>query len=233
LAARRGLPFGAYPRSKPGDHEILLLFYLGAIIVNLHGRRFTDESASYKIIGDACLAQPDHLGFQIFDEAIRTGSSAGVPLFDPEPAIANGHAIAAPTLAALAERLGIEAAELEQAVARYNAGVASGSDPDFGRSGLCNGAGVRVPIATPPFYAYPSTSVVLATYCGLTVDTGAQVRDVFGTPIPRLYAAGEIMGGFHGPSYMTGSSLGKAAFFGRIAGRNAARLRNTRRAIET
>lgn len=41
--------------------------------------------------------------------------------------------------------------------------------------------------------------------------------------IEGLYAAGEVMGGFHGAAYMTGSALGKAALFGRIAGVNAAR----------
>jgi fumarate reductase flavoprotein subunit len=48
------------------------------------------------------------------------------------------------------------------------------------------------------------------------------VLDVFGEPIDRLFAAGEVVGGFHGAAYMTGSSLGKGAIFGRIAGRNAA-----------
>jgi fumarate reductase flavoprotein subunit len=219
--------FGAYPESRPGDHEILLMFYVGAIILNKHGRRFTDESDSYKIIGDACLVQPDRLGFQVFDENIRANASAGVPLFDPASALARGHVLQAASLARLADRCGIDRAALSQTIARYNAGVDAGVDPDFGRRGLCNGAGVLTRIERPPFYAYPSTTAVLSTYCGLTVDPQARVLDVFGAVIPRLYAAGEIMGGFHGPSYMTGSSLGKAAFFGRVAGRNAARLHNS------
>ena len=79
----------------------------------------------------------------------------------------------------------------------------------------------------PPFYAYPSTSGLIATYCGLTVDPDTRVLDVFGDPIPGLYAAGGLMGGFHGVSCMTGSSLGKCTIFGRIAGANAARFRDT------
>ena len=31
----------------------------------------------------------------------------------------------------------------------------------------------------------------------------------------------ELIGGFHGVAYMTGSSPGKGVIFGRIAGRNA------------
>jgi fumarate reductase flavoprotein subunit len=71
-----------------------------------------------------------------------------------------------------------------------------------------------------PRYAYPSTSGLIATYCGVSVDTDTPVIDVFGEPIPGLFAAGEVMGGFHGVAYMTG--LGKCVIFGRIAGQNAA-----------
>ena len=56
------------------------------------------------------------------------------------------------------------------------------------------------------------------------MDTETRVLDVFGSPIEGLFAAGEIMGGFHGVSYLTGSALGKCVVFGRIAGRNAAML---------
>jgi fumarate reductase flavoprotein subunit len=38
-----------------------------------------------------------------------------------------------------------------------------------------------------------------------------------------LYAAGEIVGGFHGVSYMTGTAVAKALIFGRIAGKNIAK----------
>jgi fumarate reductase flavoprotein subunit len=47
------------------------------------------------------------------------------------------------------------------------------------------------------------------------------VIDVTGARIEGLLAAGEVMGGFHGAAYMTGSALGKAAVFGRIAARSA------------
>lgn len=69
------------------------------------------------------------------------------------------------------------------------------------------------------------TSVVLATYCGLAVDGGMRVLDVFDAPIPRLFAAGEVVGGLHGGAYMSSSANGKAAIFGRLAGRAAARER--------
>ena len=39
--------------------------------------------------------------------------------------------------------------------------------------------------------------------------------DVDGDVIDGLYAIGEVTGGFHGAAYMTGTSLGKGAVFGR------------------
>jgi len=49
------------------------------------------------------------------------------------------------------------------------------------------------------------------------VDPQMHVIDVFGERIEGLFAAGEVVGGLHGNAYMTGSALGKALVFGRIA----------------
>jgi fumarate reductase flavoprotein subunit len=43
------------------------------------------------------------------------------------------------------------------------------------------------------------------------------VMRVDGSRIEGLYAAGEIVGGFHGASYMTGTALTKALVFGVVA----------------
>jgi succinate dehydrogenase/fumarate reductase flavoprotein subunit len=73
----------------------------------------------------------------------------------------------------------------------------------------------------PATDAYPSTAAVFGTYCGLRIDGDMRVIDVFGEPIDGLYAAGEVVGGFHGGAYMTGPALGKAVVFGRVAVRTA------------
>lgn len=214
--------FGTHPTTGSDRHELLLAYYAGAIIVNREGRRFVDESLTYKILGEACLKQPGHVAFQVWDQPIQDLSQEGVPLYDFVPALEAGKILRADTLEELARLCDIDPAALVRTVADYNADVPSGLDSAFGRDGLSNHHGALRPIATPPFYAYPSTSVVLATYCGLTIDPQAQVVDVFGEPIDGLYAAGEVTGGFHGVTYVTGSSLGKAAYFGRVAGRTAA-----------
>src|SRR5690606_16192253 len=100
--------------------------------------------------------------------------------------------------------------------------VEQGRDTLFGRDGLANHYGKLRKIHEPPFYAYPSTTAVLATYGGLAIDSQARLLDVYGEAIDGVFAAGEVTGGFHGAAYMTGSSLGKSAVFGRIAGSSAA-----------
>ena len=64
------------------------------------------------------------------------------------------------------------------------------------------------------------------TLGGLETDLSARVLGEDGTPIPGLYAAGEIAGfgggGMHGYRALEGSFLGGCLFSGRIAGRAAA-----------
>ncbi len=196
--------FGYHPnaRTQEGRDWTKLPVYRGGIAVNKLGTRYVDESKSYKLLGDAVLEQPGAIAYQIFDQNIMDGASDGVPPFDFRSTQRRGLVFEAPTLAALAEKTGV--------------------DEDFGRDGLSTHYGKLVKIERGPFYAYPSTSGIIATYCGLTVDADTRVLNVFGESIPGLYAAGELMGGFHGISYMTGSALGKAVIFGRIAGRRAA-----------
>jgi len=212
--------FGTHPKTGEARHEILLAYYMGAIIVNLAGRRFVDESQSYKTLGDACLAQPDNLAFQIFDQTIRDQSEPGVLTYDLSVPEERGLMLRADSIDDLANLCGLDVASLRATISTYNEGADAGRDPAFGRDGLCNHAGKLSRIERAPFYAYPSTSFINTTYCGITVDAGARVLDVFGEPISGLYAAGELVGGFHGGAYMTGSALGKSALFGRIAGQN-------------
>lgn len=214
--------YGAHAYDCNNGQEILLMFYRGAVMVNRSGRRFVDESISYKLLGDACLEQEDAVSWQIFDKKIFDETVSSARLFDPLPALNRGLLVQAETLDALAEGCGIDPTGLSTTIASYNVDCGKGRDREFGRDGLCHHVGALLAIDTPPFYAYPSTTAVLATYCGLRIDSDARVIDVYEEPIDGLYAAGEVTGGFHGQAYMTGTSLGKSALFGRIAGRQAA-----------
>ena len=60
---------------------------------------------------------------------------------------------------------------------------------------------------------------------GLRINPKAQVMDVFGNPIPRLYAGGDAIGGILAFKYPgSGSAIAYAVCLGRIGGKNAAAL---------
>jgi len=213
--------FGNHPDAGSVRHRVLFPVYRGAIAVNRQGRRFVNESSNYKMLGDACLQQTDGIAFQIFDQTVMDKSSPGVVTFDFGEALESGFLLKAATLAELAAKIGLDANALTETVNRYNDAIRHGQPDELGRTALTNTFGTLVRLERPPYYAYPSVNVMLGTYCGITIDAAARVVDVFDAPIEALYAAGEVHGGFHGAAYMTGSGLGKAAIFGRLAAANA------------
>ena len=211
--------FGKHPVDTKNNHSCLAV-YKGAIAVNQDGKRYVDESISYKLLGDACMVQPYSATYQILDQPIFESGDNRVHIFDFERRLEDGLMIQAESLEQLAQQIEIEPGVLAETVARYNSFVDAGQDADFGRKNLVHHHGALRRIEQAPFYAYPSTAAVFGTYCGLSIDATMRVIDVYGEPIDGLWAAGEIVGGLHGAAYMTGSALGKAAIFGRIAGRN-------------
>jgi fumarate reductase flavoprotein subunit len=213
--------FGKHPTDETNDHSLQAV-YKGAIAVNQDGARFVDESISYKLLGDAVMAQPWHTGYQIMDQGIFDTGDDRVRILDFGRRLEEGLFYVGESLEELAAQIEIDADTLIATVARYNGYVEAGHDPEFGRKHLVHQHGVLRKIETAPFYAYPSTAVVFGTYCGLRIDSKARVLRADGSTIEGLFAAGEVTGGFHGAAYMTGSALGKAVVFGRIAGFEAA-----------
>jgi succinate dehydrogenase/fumarate reductase flavoprotein subunit len=109
---------------------------------------------------------------------------------------------------------------LAETVDGYNRAVAAGGKDAFGKD-LGQGA---CPVAKPPFYAIRLYPKVHYTPGGVRIDQRARVVDLRGNPIPRLFAAGEVTGGVHGASRLGSCALTECLVFGRIAGREAARL---------
>jgi fumarate reductase flavoprotein subunit len=221
-----GVSLNNYPdlRIGPSDEPLLrLAIYRGGIAVNLNADRFADESISYKKLGELCLAQPRGVGFQVWDQNIMDQSVPAPNATDFKMAYEKGLVRSADTLEALAASVDLDPARFAETVRRYNADAKEGRDTVFGRTTLGKGYGKLVALERAPFYIYPCTTAVLSTYCGVRVNADMQVIDVFGKPLPGLYAAGEIVGGFHGAGYMSGSSLSKAAIFGRVAAATALR----------
>ena len=211
--------FGFNLNPKTIAKDYVTGYYLGAILVNKQGKRFVNESISYKLVGDAALVQTDGIGYQVFDQTV---CDEATKLYkDRMENLLKGDIVSAPTLAEAAKLAGVDEAALEATVKEYNENVAKGEDPQFNRTSLTSGYGKPSQIKTAPFYIFPATAAILGTYGGILINTKAQVIDIYGDPIPGLYAAGEITGGLHGAAYMTGTAFGKAIIFGRIAAKNA------------
>jgi urocanate reductase len=196
------------------------------ILVNQFGERFWNELDESSEFFDACLGPHRPLDradgaangggpiWAIFDsDAVqREGWDPTPPNVDPD-----GWFFTAPTIAGLAERIAspyqrtpVPAESLVASVARYNAHVGAGADPDFGKPKP------RFRIQSPPFYAAWATPMLHDSLTGLRIDTRCRVLDTRGEVIPGLYCAGESAGGFglHG--------IPRVLVFGRIAGREAA-----------
>lgn len=206
--------YGQHAQTTDDEHELLTANYLGAILVNTSGERFADESASYKQLGAAALQQPGGTAFQVFDAPVRALSRPGVPLSDMERIEELGHLVSAPSIGLLAAKIGLPPGALERTIERYNTAIAHGTADDYGRTGLVNGVGRLRPIETAPFFAYAAVTAMTSTFGGVQVAVDTAVERVDGSRIDGLYAAGEIVGGFHGASYMTGTALTKALIFG-------------------
>lgn len=213
--------YGFHPTATSTVKSQGLAFYKGGIIVNQLGKRFVNESLSYKLLGNAALRQPEGISYQIWDQTVMDQAVADDPLYDFSLLKRRRLLYQVDTFEELAECIDVPLEILEETITSYNEGIKKGAEPEFGRKSLTHHYGTPTPIEKAPFYAFESTVAMLATYAGVAVNPQGQVLNPYNEPIPGLYAAGEVTGGFHGAGYVTGSSLGKCAVFGRLAVQDA------------
>lgn len=208
--------------------DMALTQFKGAILVNKFGKRFVDESISYKVQADIAFAQPEGKSWMVFDDAIRRKAMELDPMQDGilwkpiDEGKVPPYVFMGKTIEEAAKNAGLDPTAVAETVARYNKAVETGNDTEFGRKGLASGKGQLVKIEKGPFFIYPAVGAMIGTYCGIRITPRAEVLDVYGEKIPHLYAAGEMTGGVHGASYMTGTAFSKAMCFGRIAVRTIA-----------
>ncbi len=230
--------FGGARRAAPVLLERTLP---GSIMVNRAGVRFCNEAANYSALAGAFHAfdpaaydYSNLPAYLIVDGAFRARFPvAGIMPGRPAPFM-----VERPTLAALAEAIGIDPAALQRTVARFNAFAEAGVDQDFKRGEAAYdrfygdrsrpGAFATLgALTTPPFSAVEIKMGALGTNGGALTDAQARVLDHDGAWIRGLYAAGNCMAGPTGGVYAgAGGTLGPALTFGVIAGRHAASLAN-------
>jgi len=211
----------------------------GSIVVNTRGERFHNEAADYDSTWRSYhtwenwgeLGYRNLPAFILFDSKVRrNGRIAGV---NAEEAALPDWVIEAPSLAELAEKLGIDGEGLARTVARFNAFARELRDPDFTRGdssydryGQPDRAITLGPLDEPPFFGTEICAGDLGTCGGARVNAQAQVLDPLGRIIGGLYASGNNAGvGSPGSSYGGGGgTIGPALTFAYIAGRHAAKL---------
>jgi succinate dehydrogenase/fumarate reductase flavoprotein subunit len=188
--------------------------HLMGILVDARGQRFVNEDASIGLTSDAIVSRAGARAWLVVDDAIYGQTQAR-------------HRIAAveESFAALEAALGVPDGALVRSVDAYNRAAEKGEDPLFHKAR----AWLRA-LQSPPYAALDCSPARSAwggfTLGGLRTRATGEVLDADGRVIPGLFAAGRNAAGLcrEGRSYASGLSIGDASFFGRLAGRRAARV---------
>lgn len=181
------------------------LFAKGAILVDINGERFTDETAQPWL---ELPNRPDGQGYIVVDGELRARLTKWPDFISTAPGVAYAYLDdyrrsrkdifhEAPDVAGLAASIGVPVQALARSIA---------SSPGNGRG---------------PFVALgPVRSWIVTTEGGLAVDGELRVLDEAGQPIAGLFAAGSNgQGGVLLEGH--GNHIGWAFVSGRIAGRTA------------
>lgn len=187
------------------------------IFVNKEGNRFVDEGARRDVMTKGLMEQTDSSMWVIVDKhSYPSGDTKNNFNETIDDLVAAGRAYKGDTLEDLAKQIGVDPANLVNAVDKFNKAVDGTISDEFGRTLFAD------KIDTAPYYAGARVPTVHHTMGGVEINEQAQVLDVNGQVIKGLYAAGEVTGGIHGTNRLGGNALADIAVFGRIAGESAA-----------
>jgi tricarballylate dehydrogenase len=212
--------------SRTSKADAVLYTYTGGIFVNANAERFFDEGKdtwdnTFELIGYEIWRNQNQKAYWIADAKtmaipnVEMGMLSDIP---PETA---------DTVGELATKLGLAPDLLMQTIATFNAATAPGKFDPTKLDGKCTSkltpakSNWAVPLDTPPFFGIPLTTAICFTYGGVRADLHGRVVTPAGTPIPNLYAAGEVTGLFY-HEYPPATSVLRSLTFGRIAGAHAA-----------
>ena len=207
----------------------------GMIVVGPDANRFADEKrkTSHGKVYESGRWGPLMIPcpmYMIFDHKMFTSG----PLYDKDPKagwntmvdrydwsddnsveLDRGWIKKADTIAELAESIGVDASTLESTVGKWNEDSVAGADTYFGRTMMLK------PFSEGPFFALELSPSMLNTQGGPRRNGKGQVMRPDGSPLPRLYSAGEL-GSIYSFLYQGTGNIGECLVFGRISGRNAA-----------
>ncbi len=212
--------------SKP---DAVVYGYPFGILVNGRAERFCDEGrdsfdSTFEEIAYEIWRNQEQKAFFIGDQTtLEIEPLQAILLTDRPP-------VRAATLRELALALGLDPTALERTIGAFNAAIGPGRFDAHQFDGRATQglsppkSNWAFPLERPPFIAYPLTCAITFTFGGIRTDSRARVLTPSGTAIPGLYAAGEVTGLYY-HRYPAGTSVLRAATFGRLAGADAARSR--------
>lgn len=207
----------------------------GLIAVNADGQRFVNEANSYHDFVSAMFHthadQPTQPAFLICDRRFIHEYGLGVihPIWQMlNYFVQSKYLVSAPTLAALAAKIGLNAMALQSSVNLHNADALLGQDSAFGKGHLAlnryngdpdqNPNPCLRPIEKAPFYALAVHPAPIGSSVGLKTNAHAQVLAHDGQAIQGLYACGNDMSSIMGGRYPgPGITLGPALVFAYLA----------------
>lgn len=173
------------------------------ILVNKEGKRFISESKSGLALGTTIQSQKDGSAFYITD---KTGYDS---FYRIRKHVTAGYYSEGATLAELADKLGVDATELEATVKSFNEAVTAGQNDEFAEK-----PETRALDAEGPYYGVRVEAANHMTKGGVAANEKAEVLMEDGSVVAGLYAAGEVTSQTGGYS--------QSVVFGRVAGQNAA-----------
>jgi 3-oxo-5alpha-steroid 4-dehydrogenase len=185
------------------------------VFVNVTGQRFVNEDCYHGVVSRFAIDQPGDKVFLLLDNAHFS-----------QPLDMAGIAIAGvgDTWEEVETDLEMPAGTLSATMAFYNDHARQGRDPLFDKK-----PPILIPLDHGPLVAlelnFETSFFTFFTLGGLKTSTDGQVLNRAGMPIPGLFAAGRCTSGLPawGHGYSSGMSLADCTFFGRQAGRKAAR----------
>jgi len=210
----------------------------GSIIVDTGGHRFANEASPYQLFVNAMhqggITTAYFIGNRKFLRAYGMGFALPAP-YAIGSLIRQGYLVEAPTIAALATKIGIDPVQLEATVADFNKYARDGEDPRFhrGTNAYDNSQGDFehkpnqniAPVETGPFYAVALHPGDVSTVLGMDTDANGQVRSQNGGLVTGLYAVGldqnSVMRGVYPGG---GAGIGPGMTFGYRAARHLASL---------
>ncbi len=209
----------AEPKTGALDDASLIPNRIGAwggIFINKAGKRFVNESGTRDEVARATMNSGGKPAYCIFTEKM-------IPkVMKPEvvdKALETGRIFKGNSIAEVVKKFELPEKAVSETVAQYIEYVKKGADPDFNQKMTKD----MFSLAEGPYYIIAQWPSVHHTCGGLRINTLANVIDIWGQPIPKLYAAGEVAGGVQGNNRLGSNATPACIVFGRIAGTNASK----------